>query len=244
MVSLSTRELFRKYAGGMAYVSVRQPNGEESIGTAFHVGDGVFVTARHVLDGNTILSVATVVNRYVPDPTGLVSIAGFPGYFRSVEARKGTHRDGPFFHPDRSVDVAAIVVDGLEPSIVPLGGHLDDWVNDDAFILSRGIIMGFPPIPLTNRPVLVTATAEVNAVVDKYSGRHPHFVMSAMPRGGFSGGVCILEWDFALGIITESLNRDHRPIEQGFMAVLTVEPIRACLEHHGLLPEAQRLKGA
>src|SRR6185503_18471577 len=51
MIKGHAQHLFRKYAPAMAYVVVEKPNGDESIGSAFHVGEGVFVTARHVVDG-------------------------------------------------------------------------------------------------------------------------------------------------------------------------------------------------
>lgn len=137
--------------------------------------------------------------------------------------------------------MAALIVNSLDPPAVPLGSHLDDLINDDAFILATVVVMGYPPIPFTDKPLLVAARAEINAVVDKYSGGHPHFVVSAMARGGFSGGLCLVEWDFALGVITESLVRDNNPCELGYMAVLTVEPIYACLEHHNILPNEQKL---
>jgi hypothetical protein len=39
-----------------AALVVRLPSGDEAIGTAFHVGEGVYLTARHVLDGNEVVS--------------------------------------------------------------------------------------------------------------------------------------------------------------------------------------------
>src|SRR5436853_7763394 len=111
---LTPRELYEKYASAVAYVAVRTSDGNESIGTAFHVGEGVFVTARHVVEGNQILRIATTVHRYVPDPSGNVSIDGRGGTFRSIEAGAGRIKSGPHFHPDPTVDVAALRVEGLE----------------------------------------------------------------------------------------------------------------------------------
>ena len=84
MPSLTPRDLFERYAPAVAYVSVRLPNGDESIGSAFHVGEGVFVTARHVVEGCTILEIANTVDRYVPVATGLVTTHAREGRFRSV----------------------------------------------------------------------------------------------------------------------------------------------------------------
>jgi hypothetical protein len=45
------RELYHRYGCCMAYITVEK-DGDENIGSAFHVGDGVFVTARHVVEGS------------------------------------------------------------------------------------------------------------------------------------------------------------------------------------------------
>lgn len=240
MPTLTARKLYEKYSASVAYVAVRLRNGDQAIGTAFHVGDGVFITARHVVDQCDVLEIANSTRQYVPDPNGLVSINGSEERFRSISPAVGRIVKGPLFHPDPSIDVAALVVDGIECPAIPLGSHLDDWINDEAFILAQVVVMGFPPIPQSSGPLLVTASAEVNAIVDKYMGGHPHFVISAMARGGFSGGPCLVEWDFALGLVTESLvdgNKDH---ELGYMAVITVEPILHCLAYHKIMPSIQK----
>jgi S1-C subfamily serine protease len=50
----------------MAYVAVRGKDGQEGIGSAFHVGDGVFVTARHVVEEKAIREIATFARTHVP----------------------------------------------------------------------------------------------------------------------------------------------------------------------------------
>ena len=39
----------------MAYLEVEATNGDREIGSAFHVGSGIFVTARHVVQGKRIV---------------------------------------------------------------------------------------------------------------------------------------------------------------------------------------------
>jgi hypothetical protein len=252
MRAMTPRDLYQRYAPALAYIVVETPEGDERIGSAFHVGEGVFVTARHVVDGLKIVKVGNTISQYVPDPDGLVELVDGlvitttrkaidnQPRFRFIERGEGRVVSGPFFHPDPGIDVAAIVVAGLEVPVIRLGSHLDDWLNDEQFILASVIVMGYPPIPFSREPLLVASRAEINTVVDKYVGRHPHFVISAMARGGFSGGVCLIEWDFALGVITESLVAQGQAPELGFMAVLTVEPIYECLVYHRILPEAQK----
>ncbi len=59
-------DLFVKYGPAMVYVAVKSADGLESIGPAFHVGEGAFVTARHVVEAKTILRIATTQHGYVP----------------------------------------------------------------------------------------------------------------------------------------------------------------------------------
>lgn len=239
MSSLNPRQLFERYAPAVAYISVELPNGDQSIGSAFHVGEGVFVTARHVVDGNKILEVANTIQRYVPDASGNTTIHGVEGRFRTIFPASGRVVRGPLFHPDDSVDVAALVVEGLECPVIPLGSHLDDWINDEAFSLAQVVVMGYPPIPFSREPTLIATRAEVNAIIDKYTGGHPHFIVSSMARGGFSGGPCLIEWDFSLGLVTESLVEAEGSVESGYMAVISIEPVYVCLTHHGILPAEQ-----
>jgi hypothetical protein len=67
-----------------------------------------------------------------------------------------------------------------------------------------------------------------------------HFVLSATPRGGFSGGVAIHENGDALGVITSSFVAGDVPEQMGFFAVLSIESIVSCLAQNKLYPEAQR----
>jgi hypothetical protein len=92
---------------------------------------------------------------------------------------------------------------------------------------------------MTTEPHLVAARAEVNAVVD-LPGVPVHFILSSMPRGGFSGGLALSEYGFGLGVITRSVLFDGAPAELGFMAVLGVEPIFTCLADGKMVPQVQR----
>jgi hypothetical protein len=94
--------------------------------------------------------------------------------------------------------------------------------------------MGYPPIPLSREPVLVAVQGEVSAIVDKYCGPHPHFVISSIPRGGFSGGPVISEYDFLLGIFVESLMDAEQTVELGFASVLSIEPLLVLLQENDI----------
>jgi hypothetical protein len=149
MDSRKAQELFLRYAPCLAYIAVRDGKGDRNIGSAFHVGDGIFVTARHVVEGMVIDEVKpthrlrrplkevnsayteemiqTMTDTYGTAPT-------WPVFQKSLRIVKG-----PFFHPDAAVDVAVFATEGLHPATphVPLGIHLDDWIPRTNFVQKR-----------------------------------------------------------------------------------------------------------
>ena len=226
------RKLYETYAAGVAYIAIRTPDGDERIGSAFHVGDGVFITAKHVVEGKKIVEIATTQNA-----------------MEEVEQREGVrimrithHRGkgeivkGPLYLSDENADVAALIVKGINAPVIPVGDHLDDGIGTE-LVLRPVMVMGYPPIPFSREPTLVATMAEVNAIIDKYTGGHPHFILSTMARGGFSGGLAITDYGCALGVITESLGINGQPIELGYLSVLSVEPIYNCLSQHKIIPK-------
>ncbi|MDU8502447.1 hypothetical protein RYB01_25135 [Pseudomonas syringae] len=56
---VSLRTAYRKYCGAVAYIAVLDDSENEGIGSAFHVGEGIFVTAKHVVKGKKIKEIAT-----------------------------------------------------------------------------------------------------------------------------------------------------------------------------------------
>jgi hypothetical protein len=259
--SKQARKLFHEHSTALAYVDVQKQNGDRSVGSAFHVGDGVFVTARHVVEHNLIVEVK------IPEPVAVTSNEYFREVLRvdvtdeyvrdydesigKVVGSQPLHKhwlqpleieEGPFFPKNESLDVAVFKVKSLHAAaaVVRLGIHWDDWVYRRLWQLSDAIVLGFPPIPMVNEPVLVAARAEIHTfVVPRHSGSI-HFILSAVPRGGFSGGVAIHEDGDALGVITSSLVYNQEPEQLGFFSVLSIEAIVQCLMAHDLFPRVQQ----
>lgn len=212
---LTLRTLFETYREAMALVEGRNDEGDTTVGSAFHLGDGFYATARHVLDD-------CKVDLVYPEGHG---------------AEEGLEILDEWRHPES--DVAVFRVDFVAPSAIGLGGHLDDWIDDEQFLLAETLVMGYPPVPLADRPVLVAATGEINAVIDRYDRKHPHFIVSPLPRGGFSGGPAIVSFDFGLGVISQEL-RDEGRDREAFTAVISVEPLWDLIIENKLYPSAQR----
>jgi hypothetical protein len=229
------RRLYDNYAAGVGYISVKDFKGDEHIGTCFHIGDGVFITARHVVESRTIILIGSTHSQTIYFETEETKTNGSVEIETPFESWLTTLYKGPYFHPDDRIDIAALVLPDVKAPVLPLGGHLDDWL-DNYFILSNLLVLGYPPIPFTSGPTLIASKCEVNGIIDKYTGGHPHFIVSAMARGGFSGGPAISEDGYILGIITESLTTDHQPTELGYLSVLSVEGIYACIAHNRIVP--------
>lgn len=238
-----------------AYVAVRHENGDQSIGTAFHIGNGIYLTARHVVE-NEILEVCPVTHGTLYEDELLVRVPtlsstgcmidGVPSLVPSwsLDHNAELKIEGPFFHENPDVDVAAFKLIGIDQNTpyMLIGGHYDDWIVDASWLLSNGVAFGYPPIPFTTEPILVTATVEINAVADTTLDRYVRFVVSGPPRGGFSGGPVWHEWGFVLGMIVQSLENMTARNEGGFFTVLSIEALRECLEFHGLMPDFQKLE--
>jgi hypothetical protein len=196
MDSLDARKLFAYHADAMAYVDVEDANGDRGLGSAFHVGDSVFVTARHVVEHKSIIEVKITEPIEVPDYGSLKPPAENVQIPKRHYYNEPLHlSDGPFFSTDDNLDIAAFRVDNLNPAagVIKLGVHYDDWLERDYWQMSEAIVLGYPPIPMVNAPVLIGAKAEIHTYVKPRHSHYVHFILSTTPRGGFSGGVAIHE---------------------------------------------------
>lgn len=219
------RRLFNMFAPGIAYVAVNyMENGStaEAIGTCFHIGDDVFITARHVVDGRKICRIATVHST-----TDIMF-----GNYLPTEARD---IKGPFFHPNPDYDIAALKLPGLRAPQIPFL-PMQEELSDQDLLLRSVVVMGFPPIPGSKSPVLVCARAEVNASFVSYFDDQRILIVSSMARGGFSGGPALTPPHHCLGVVTRAMVKATQPEELGFMAVIGPWPILELLDHNRIMP--------
>jgi hypothetical protein len=103
--------------------------------------------------------------------------------------------------------------------------------------MTRVLLMGYPRVPQSGEGLLVAVGGEVNAELNKLGGPNsPSFLISPLPRGGFSGGPVISEHGFLLGVMSEALVRAAEPTELGFGSALSVEPIWGMLMDNDIYP--------
>jgi hypothetical protein len=177
MTSGRAREIFAKYSHAVAYVEVEEKSGDRSIGSAFHIGGGVFVTARHVVE-NKILDIRITE----PMPVRAAEVYRKHGVSeeniqRSDESLKEVlghyplykHWDdsmeiesGPFFDNNENVDLAVFKVKSIHNSagVVLLGNHWDDWIYRGVWHLADSVVLGYPPIPMSSDPLLIASKAQ------------------------------------------------------------------------------------
>jgi hypothetical protein len=113
MDSRKAQQLFQRYAPCMAYIAVMDAEGKESIGSAFHVGEGVFVTARHVVENVTINEVRTTQafrwtarsGKWPPDTRLSGCIPSANAFYLEVESLRSTKDLEQ--HVVRSADISA-----------------------------------------------------------------------------------------------------------------------------------------
>lgn len=221
-----------KYTGAIAFVAVIDNTTEEhGIGTAFHVGDGVFITAKHVVENKTIDVIATTKRsfRITDDNSSQIATQSYinPQQFKLI--------DGPRFSDDEdAVDVAVFKVDlnGLELPRLTFDSTINFDINDNTFLLDDVLVIGYPPIPYTIMPIQITAVGQVNAVIDVRHSKYPHFIISSLARGGYSGGPVISETGKVIGIVTDSLVNNNNLTESGFMTILCSDAVVTEAQKH------------
>lgn len=227
---VDSHTLYRTYAPcviGLATAS----DGVESMGTAFHIGDGFFLTARHVVEGRAVVDV--VVNEGTLSTIHSIHYPSDPAVDLAILST-----DFDLSHYMERVKIVG--ADWEKVDAIGIGTHLDDWV-EDGMVLMPVVMMGFPPVPTSRGPLMLAVSGEVNAVLDRYTTPHVHFIVSSPARGGFSGGPVLYAGDGLLGVVTESLQREPERGEPGFAVALSVEPVYVLLAELGIAPRANRL---
>jgi hypothetical protein len=214
------QKLYHENRRSIAYITVETVDGSESIGTTFHIGQGYFVTAKHVVQGNKIIEVG------ITQPLSPVKDYHALPLSDSERPRVLKIISEPIFAKSNIDDVAVFQVEQYESiPAIQLDSIHDIHQSEDRALLSNVLCIGYPPIPLTIHPFQVAVDATVSALINIRGSNYLSYVVSATARGGFSGGPIINSEGKAIGLVTESLVRDNNAVETGFMACLSIAAV-------------------
>src|SRR4051812_17552722 len=97
------RALYEKFGGAIAFVEVVDTSGDLHLGSAFHIGDGLYATARHNTD-HDIARVATVA----PSTETLRSALGVSRVDTLHQPGQADEVVAVYPHPNENVDVALL----------------------------------------------------------------------------------------------------------------------------------------
>jgi len=214
---MNLQKIYHECRRSIAYVTVEMSDGSESIGTAFHIGQGYFVTAKHVVNNNKIIGVG------ITQPHSKIMEYHAAPLSEAERPRLLKVDLDPVLAESEVDDVAVFRVEQYEgqPSIKLSSIH-DMHQSEDLALLSNVLCIGYPPIPLTIHPFQVAVDATVSALITIRGSEYLSYVVSATARGGFSGGPIINDDGKAIGLVTDSLVRDSNAVETGFMACLSI----------------------
>src|SRR5665213_1146168 len=165
------QQLFYKLRPAIVAIETVDRLGDTGIGTGFHIGDGVVITARHVVESMTSVR--------------LIASNAKGGNIKETILAANPLADVALLRTDLDYSwyLNKFQIHGMEyqkTDHLQLGVEWDDFASD-SLVLFDVIVMGYPPIP-TAFPTLVTIKAQVNAIIDQYpiGGKNPppNYVLS------------------------------------------------------------------
>jgi len=224
------KELYDDYRPAIVRITIRTREGDLANGCGFHIGHGNIVTAKHVLDDGELDAVTRVyddepvhVRKVLDSSEPGIDLALLQTDFDLSDYVNKTHFLGDKRRQDAKTDR------------IPLSFFTNEFLGA-GFVLTKVLLMGFPRVPRSNKTYLLAVTGEVNALIGKYREEQPHFIISTVARGGFSGGPVINEYGSLLAVLIESLYEQDQAEENGFASAIAIEPLLNLLAEHGIEP--------
>lgn len=231
---------FHEYHSCVAYIETKDSLGNINVGNCFHIGDGIFVTARHVIQNKLITNIGFDSNAVIYEPKDNSD--------KNIEIPvKVNIVEGPFYHFDEDVDIGCFRLDFIPKLFIPLSLHMDEFLGQSEFLLHRALLLGYPLIPFNSKPILAATLGDISAVVNIFNNKYLHYIVSTTMKSGFSGGPVFVAYNelnkhsetLLLGLVTNTLSLNNEANANGLIAVLPIELIYHCLKQSNLLPIKQ-----
>lgn len=247
---------WRNLPSAVVFVEVKKPSGDLDIGTGFHIGNGYFATARHVVEGNRITKIGRrdMSKQVHVGRDGTTFVTTYPEFEHSQIERV-------LHHPKADVDVSVIQLSGrigmgrgfqasqLQPSMT-LNKYADVLTEGELF-MTQVIVSGYPRIPSAMETPLVSFRGDISSVYTGHLDKKRHLIISGMARGGFSGspvfvvgppeyrpsvGPAADSPGTIIGIVSQAVVSPGSTVshitELGFIDALSVETIREVVQHY------------
>lgn len=175
---------YLEYINGLKYIAekwkksiakIYDPS-NSGIGTGFLISNNQLATAKHVVD-----AIKNIEIRFEDDVM--------------------TYNAANIIIPQKvnDLDLAIIELNQKIDYLIPLK------ISNDYNILDDVVILGYPPVPMSDDAYLVANKGEVSSIVKLYRNDIQHLVVSTLIRGGNSGGPIINKRGDVIGVITENL---------------------------------------
>jgi hypothetical protein len=136
------QKLCRECRRSIAYVAVETSGRAAYIGTAFHIGQGYFVTAKHVVQNNKIIEVCITQPHVKVQDYHALPMTG------NERPRILTVVSEPVLAESDIDDVAIFQIEQHEDlPALELNSIHDIHQSEDLALLSNVLCIGYPPIP-------------------------------------------------------------------------------------------------
>ncbi|MBN2572105.1 MAG: trypsin-like peptidase domain-containing protein [Ignavibacteriales bacterium] len=161
------------------------PN-EKGIGTGFLISPNRIATAKHVVDDLHNFKI-----QFEEDPN--------------------IYEVAKIIRPKLITDLDLAIIELPEN----VKGIQSFTTGTDRNLLEEVVILGYPPIPMSDDAYLIASKGEVSTIIAKYTNDIQHLIISTFVRGGNSGGPIINRRGDVIGIITENLYNKINHEEEG-----------------------------
>ncbi|MFZ1291445.1 MAG: serine protease [Melioribacteraceae bacterium] len=152
---------------------------EPGIGTGFLIDSNKLATAKHVVE-----QIKNIEIQFENDPI--------------------RYQAGKIKLPTKTNDLDIAIIE----LNTPVKDKLPFSISNDYNLLDDVVILGYPPVPMSDDAYLVANKGEISSIITLYRNGIQHLIVSTLIRGGNSGGPIINSRGDVIGVVTENLYKE------------------------------------